>query len=420
MSQVSPGWYPDPSGRFVQRYHDGNRWTEHVADAQGNRDTDAPVGQAGSASQAGQQYGPGGQRSSDPYGQRSAGAERDYGAQSAWRQGYGQDSSGERDYGAQSAWRQGYGQDSSGERDYGAQSAREQGYGQGAPGSDRGFEQRVAREQGWGQERAVSERGDRRERDETGWDQGAGGWQAQGGRAASRSQWPQAQGATRSGGDSWAPTPTGGQAAGAGWPVAGQGRGPGRYDTGQRYGQPAGYGEPATSRQAGYGYAPPVSSRAFTPTIGLIVSAVGAVLLLLSLFGLDFLELSLADFSQSVSLGDIAGEFGDGAPAALSTYADFGRFLAILLIVFAVLATAKVAPQLRDVSALPVIVAVACGGFALWHVLAMLAGADEGVDVSPTFGAILGILGYVGLAAGPFLRRPLQSQREDASTALCR
>ena len=53
MSQVSPGWYPDPSGRFAQRYHDGSRWTEHVADAQGNRATDVPGGQAGSASYAG-------------------------------------------------------------------------------------------------------------------------------------------------------------------------------------------------------------------------------------------------------------------------------------------------------------------------------------------------------------------------------
>jgi hypothetical protein len=46
MSQVSPGWYPDPSGRFAQRYHDGGRWTEHVADAGGNRSTDAPAGQS--------------------------------------------------------------------------------------------------------------------------------------------------------------------------------------------------------------------------------------------------------------------------------------------------------------------------------------------------------------------------------------
>ena len=49
MSQVSPGWYPDPSGRFAQRYHDGTRWTEHVADAGGQRSVDNPEGQAGPA-----------------------------------------------------------------------------------------------------------------------------------------------------------------------------------------------------------------------------------------------------------------------------------------------------------------------------------------------------------------------------------
>ena len=57
MSQVSPGWYPDPSGRFAQRYHDGTRWTEHVADAGGQRSVDNPEGQAAPAADpyAGQQ-----------------------------------------------------------------------------------------------------------------------------------------------------------------------------------------------------------------------------------------------------------------------------------------------------------------------------------------------------------------------------
>jgi hypothetical protein len=148
-----------------------------------------------------------------------------------------------------------------------------------------------------------------------------------------------------------------------------------------------------------------------TPTVGLIVATVGAVLLLLSLFGLDFLELSFPGLSRSVSLADIAGDFGEGAPGALASYADFGRFLAVLVIVFAVVAVSNAIPQLRAISALPVIVTALCGAFALWHVLAMMASGEEGVDVSPTFGAILGLLGYVGLAAGPFLRRPVGSQR---------
>ena len=365
MSQVSPGWYPDPSGRFAQRYHDGSRWTEHVADAQGNRDTDAPVGQAGPASYAdsAQHYGQGGQQSSDPYGQQSAGAERDYGGQSAG----------------------------------------EQGYGEGVSGPDRGYGRRAAREQGWDQDRAGSNRGHGEQRGDAGWDQGAGAgsWQPQAGGPPSRHEWP--EGATQQGGDRWAAT-AGGQATSPDWRATGQGQGAAPYDAGPHYGQQAGYGQPD------YAYAPS-ASRGFTATIGLIVAAVGAVLLLLSLFGLNFIELSFPGLSRSISLGDIAGDFGEGAPAALATYADFGRFLAILVAVFALLAVAKVVPQLRDISALPAIVAVACGAFALWHVLAMLASADEGVDVSPTFGAILGLLGYVALAAGPFLRQPLRPQR---------
>ena len=29
------GWQPDPYGRYVQRYHDGTRWTEHVVGPDG-------------------------------------------------------------------------------------------------------------------------------------------------------------------------------------------------------------------------------------------------------------------------------------------------------------------------------------------------------------------------------------------------
>jgi Protein of unknown function (DUF2510) len=383
MSQVSPGWYPDPSGRFAQRYHDGSRWTEHVADAHGNRDTDAPVGQADPASHAdsGQHYGQAGRRSSDPYGQQSAGAER-YGGQSA-RERYGQDVTGS-----------------------------DPGYDPGESGSERGYDQWAAREQDWGQERPGSNRDYGDQGADTGWDQaGAASWQPQAGGPAGRNEWSRAQGAPQQGGDGWAAAGGGGPATGRDRRAAGRGRGPAQYDAGPNYGQPAGYRQPAAYRDPGYDDAPSDATRGFTPTIGLIIAGVGAVLLLLSLFGLNFLELSFPGLSRSVSLGDIAGDFGEGAPAALATYADFGRYLAVLVAVFALLAVVKVVPQLRDIAALPAIVAVACGAFAIWHVLAMLASADEGVDVSPTFGAILGLLGYVALAAGPFLRQPLRTRR---------
>jgi hypothetical protein len=387
MSQVSPGWYPDPSGRFAQRYHDGGRWTEHVADAHGNRDTDPPVPQAGPASyadsaQQSQHHGQAGRRSADPYGQPHAGAERRHVGHSA-REQYRQDDTGS-----------------------------ERGYDPGASGAERGYDQWPARERDWGPERPDPNLGHGDRRDQPGWGQaGAGSWQPQAGGSVGPSEWSPAQGATQEGGDVWAPSGAGGRATGRSWRPAGQGQGPARHDAGPDYGQPAGYGQPAAYRDPGYGYAESASTAGFTPTIGLVVAGVGAVLLLLSLFGLNFLELSFPGLSRSVSLGDIAGDFGEGAPGALATYADFGRYLAVLVAAFAVLGVVRLVPQLRNISVLPAIVVALCGAFALWHVLAMLASADEGVDVSPTFGAVLGLVGYVALAAGPFLRQPLRARR---------
>jgi hypothetical protein len=396
MSQVSPGWYPDPSGRFVQRYHDGTRWTEHVADAHGNRDTDVPSRPARPASypDAAPDHGQGDQRSSDRYGRRSASAQRGYG-QAPGEQGYGQEPARP-------------------DRGYGQEAARpDRGRGQAAARPDRRRGQWGAQEQGWGQEPAASDRRYGEQGGETRWDQaGTGSWQGRAGGPGAGNEWPQDQGTGQQGGEGWAGDAAGGWGARADWQAGGQDRGPAGYGARYQYGQQGGYAPAPAYGQQGYGDARSRSSHAFTPTIGLVVAGVGAVLLLLSLFGLNFLELSFPGLSRSLSLGDIAGDFGDGAPAALATYADFGRFLAILVAVLAVLAVARVVPQLRDISALPAIVAVACGAFALWHVLAMLASGEEGVDVSPTFGAILGLLGYVALAAGPFLRQPLQAQRQ--------
>lgn len=36
----APGWYPDPTGRFLLRYWSGQEWTSHVTDDQGNRHVD--------------------------------------------------------------------------------------------------------------------------------------------------------------------------------------------------------------------------------------------------------------------------------------------------------------------------------------------------------------------------------------------
>jgi Protein of unknown function (DUF2510) len=298
MSQVSPGWYPDPSGRFAQRYHDGTRWTEHVADASGSRSIDNP--DAPGAPAAGS-YGAGGQQgytSGQGYGQQQQPTGPDYGAPSG---GYGQQPTSGQGYGQQPGYAApqppaGYGQ--------GHEQSSGQGYGQ----------------QGYGQ-------------------------------------------------------------PGYGQPTSGQG-----------YGQP------------GYGYsAPSGGGGGFQLTVGHIVAGVGALLLLLSLFSLDFLKVQ----GQGGSLSDISDVPGDFLPAALKSYAGVGRILALLVIVLAGLAIFKVFAQ---VQALPMIAAGVAGVFALWSLVAMFS-SPKGFDASPALGAFVGLLGYAGLIAGQFLRQPVGARR---------
>jgi hypothetical protein len=325
MSQVSPGWYPDPSGRFAQRYHDGTRWTEHVADAGGQRSVDNPEGQPAPAA--------------NPYGSEQQASGQAWGAQAGYGQQPQQQSSGE-GWPAQGG-QPGYGQ------------AADQGYGQ----------------QGYGQQ---------------GYGQPSGqGWPAAGGQ----------------------------QSSGQGWPAGGGQQGYGQQGYGQQgYGQqPGGFGQPA------YGYGAP-SSGAFTPTIGLIVGAVGGLLVLLSLFVLDFLKVSGGGFSETVSLGDANG---DGTPAQLDLYSSLGRILGLLVVAAAILAILKLPqiPQLNNIPNLPIIAAAVCGVFALWHLLAMFAkpdapaGFDIDISTSPAIGAWLGLIGWIGLAAGQFLSQPIGSKR---------
>jgi Protein of unknown function (DUF2510) len=302
MSQVSPGWYPDPSGRFAQRYHDGTRWTEHVADAAGQRSVDNPEGQGAPAA--------------DPYA--------------------GQQQS----------------------------------------------------DQGWGGQQAQP--------------QSSGeGWPAAGGQAGYGQQPQQAGYGQQSSGQGW--PAAGGQAGYGQQPGYGQSGGYGQAGYGQQpgYGQSGGYG------QAGYGYGQP-SSGAFTPTIGLIVGGIGGLLVLLSLFVLDFLSIDSDFGSESGPLGDVSDIPDAGALPEL--YAGLGRILALLVIAAAILAILRLPAlhQFNDVPNLPIIVAAVCGVFALWHLLAMFTvSVPDGFSAGPAIGAWLGLIGWIGLAASQFLKQPV-------------
>ena len=59
-----------------------------------------------------------------------------------------------------------------------------------------------------------------------------------------------------------------------------------------------------------------------------------------------------------------------------------------------------------------IIAAAVCGVFALWHLLTMFApGGPDGIDLSPTVGAWIGLLGWIALAAGQFLTQPVGTKR---------
>jgi hypothetical protein len=299
MSQASPGWYQDPSGRFAQRYHDGTRWTEHVVDASGNRSTD-PTGEPGQAAggAAGAQ-----QPAQGAYGQTSG-------------QGWGQQQQQQPGYGQQG----GYGQ-------------QQQGYGQQAGG--------------YGQQ------------------QGSGGYGQQ------------------------------------------QGYGSGGYGQQQPYGQQQGYGQQPYGGYGGYGAA--AGGGSFTFTVGLLTAGIGAFLVLLSVLALDFVSFqgeggNLSDFGDGLDQIDAAG--GD-VPIFAGTYTGFGGYLALLAAIgAAVLIALRFMPQLASAQWLPIAIAVGAGVFALWMLLAVLM-KPEGAQYDPGIGVWVGLLGWGGIGAGPFLEQKL-------------
>jgi len=302
MSQASPGWYQDPSGRFAQRYHDGTRWTEHVVDASGNRST-------------------------DPTGDTGQGAGGAAGAQQPTSGGYGQTSG--------QSW---------GQQQQPQQQPQQPGYGQ---------------QPGYAQ-------------------------QQQPGYGSSSGGYPQ------------------------------QGYGSGGYPQQQGYGQQPGYGQQQPGYgQPGYGYGQAGyggGGGAFTFTVGLLVAGIGALFVMITAFGLDFVSYGAEGGGpkEGVTLSDIADNpAGADLPAPVDTYAGFGRYLGLLVALGAVgLLAFRHSPQLAAADWLPIAIAVAGGVFALWVLLAMFM-APEGASSSPGLGGILAVLGFGAVGAGPFLEQKL-------------
>ena len=399
MSQVTPGWYPDPSGQFAQRYHDGSRWTAYVVDIQGNRYTDPPrPASRGQTSDRETGSGQGGypQRSGEPRSPSS----RDYGAQGA---GYGQQNQGyppaARSHGPQ--------------RDHSQPDYGQQRYAEEYPGYDQG-RANYGQQPGHGQQPYAE--------GYPGYDQGRAGYDE-----SSPAQPEQSVYGAQQGYGQQQPTrgsqPDYGQAQ-AGAPVYGR-----AFDEAQR--QPLGQ----APTQRGAARQPPQRGtrgkdrRGVSPTVGLLVAVVGAILLVLSLFVMDFLSFETSvegvsnggvsvegiAASESVDLSEIRD--GDDLPTALETYANFGYLVAILVMLWAVVTSFRLPAVTKRFPQAPLVAAVGAAVLLAWHVVAMLADlsavapgpaefgdvVDIESDTSAAIGAYVGVIGYVGLIVAQFL-----------------
>jgi hypothetical protein len=362
MSQVTPGWYPDPSGRFTQRYHDGARWTEHVVDAGGNRSTD-PTGDPGQAAASGTASPGAGAQAPGAYGQQQgAYGQQGYG-QTPSGQGYGQQPSGQ-GYGQQ----QGYGQTPSG-----------QGYGQQPSGQGYG-------QQGYGQQ------------------QGAYGQQGYG-------QTPSGQGYGQQGY---------GQ---AGYAQQGYGYGQPAYGAATAGGFRPTVGL-IVAAIGGLAVFLSVLSLDFIsvktpevpeiPDAGAEMEGGGAVPSVTPIPEVDGLMAPSAAAAPSapadegLNLSDIADVEGD-KPVALDTYASIGRWLALLVVAGAIVTSLRL-PAMAQYPQLPLIAAIVVGVFLVWSALAIFIGPEE-VDTGPAIGGIVGLVGYAGLAGAQFLEQPIGGRR---------
>ncbi|MDY7106673.1 MAG: DUF2510 domain-containing protein [Actinomycetota bacterium] len=355
MSQTTPAWYPDPSGRFAQRYHDGNRWTEHVLDAGGNRNTDAPV-----ASPAVEE-----RRPAPDLQHSAAGAVRrpdhlaEGGGAAAPVNGVARAAPSD----PPAAGRSGHEQVSP--------QPMPSRFAPQAPGGD-------------GVERAF----------------GTPPIGADGGAPST----PSAPSAPSFGSSNAPSAPTAPAFGATGSPI---GAGPEAAHSPRTWEPREGAGDdrgaPGVAASSGFAVPKPGD---ITLTLGLLAAVAGAGFVVLSLVLLPFQSFSLGEFgSGSLSLNE-AGS-GD-ASFVVEMYASLGRMMAAWVLVGAVLATVRV-PQLAVLQRIPnlgVIVAGVCGMMAFWHLLAMFLGDGT----SPHIGGFIGLLGWIGLAAAQFFDQPLTSK----------
>jgi hypothetical protein len=144
---------------------------------------------------------------------------------------------------------------------------------------------------------------------------------------------------------------------------------------------------------AGAAYSPPRSSASALPVPGLVVVGVGALLVLLSDFGLAWFS-----GNRDVSFSDLR-EFASESsrvPFFVDQYLTWGWLLGLAAVAFAVVA--MFVPTLR----LPA--AAAAAVMVVWHAWTVYDTGSNGF--SPQIGAWMGAVGFAACVVGTLLPRP--------------
>lgn len=163
-------------------------------------------------------------------------------------------------------------------------------------------------------------------------------------------------------------------------------------ERGQRGTDPVGAGPPTAAMVAARAVAPSAGWRRDLPVA---IAALGGLLVLLSAFTLAF----LGDDGVGVSLHQLGRIDRSFTGWLLGGYAELGRFATLPVVGLAVLASTR---WVGDEPPLIRVAAALAGALGVWHLVSMFATGE--LDTGPAGGAFVGVVGYVALVAGPWLR----------------
>lgn len=195
-------------------------------------------------------------------------------------------------------------------------------------------------------------------------------------------------------------------------PPPGQGQPPG-------YGPPPGQGQPPGWAQQNPGYNPQPApglggtggSDGLALTVGLIPAVIGAILVLVSVFSMDFVTVETSGFGSSLSQGLSFDDLRDLEDVGRIEFSGRTGFYIQFTMIFALVAVAaSVGGSLFEsasrlgVGLSALVLFLHLGAAFLWE-------TAPGESIGPAPGAWLGALGYAALAAGPLIRAPLGGQK---------